>query len=359
MVEINKIAILGAGCWRTHAATGITTFKRACEVADQTGIKEAALTHSSVTYAAELKNICDVDEVVVSDPVFDSDGFTVVDIEEDCGVSLDEFIEAHLEGDPEDVMPKIREYVNEIAEEVPKPPEGAIHFLTPEEMEDKLNIVTTTDDSEAVEDADMIISWLPKGGVQPKIFEKIIDDIPEGCIVANTCTIPARQFYEMFVKDFGRDDLQVTSYHPATVPEHKGQVFIAEGYADEEVVEAVYELGKEARGVAFKVPGYLLGPVCDMASAVTAIVYAGLLTFRDACTEILGAPVDFVQNMAVESLKMMAKFMEEEGLDKLEGALDPAALTNTADSMNFGPLADTGLLPKALEVLEEYSKKGE
>ncbi len=81
---------------------------------------------------------------------------------------------------PEDVVPKIREYVNEIAKEVPKPPEGAINFLTPEEMEDEPNIVTTTDDSEAVEDADMIISWLPKGGVQPKIFEDIIDDIPEG-----------------------------------------------------------------------------------------------------------------------------------------------------------------------------------
>ncbi len=53
-------------------------------------------------------------------------------------------------------------------------------------------------------------------------------------------------------------------------------------------------------------------------------------------------------------MKMMAKFMEKESLDKLEGALDPAAL-----SMNFRPLADTGLLPKVLEVLEGYLKKGE
>jgi 5,10-methenyltetrahydromethanopterin hydrogenase len=358
MVEFEKVAILGAGCWRTHAATGITTFKRACEVADETGIKEAALTHSSITYAVELKHLAGVDEVIVSDPVFDEDGFTVVDIEEDCGIDLDEFIEAHLKGDPEDVMPKIRDYVNDIADDVPKPPKGAIHFLTPEEMEKKLDIEITTDDSEAVEDADLIISWLPKGGVQPKIFKKIVDDIPEECVVANTCTIPTRQFKEMF-EDLGRDDLQVTSYHPATVPEHKGQVFVAEGYADDEVVEAVYELGKKARGLAFKVPGYLLGPVCDMASAVTAIVYAALLTFRDACTDILGAPVDFTQNMAAEALKMMAKYMEEQGLDKLEEGLDPAALTNTADSMNFGPLADTDLLPKALKVLEEYSKKAE
>ena len=32
-----KVAILGAGCYRTHAASGITNFTRACEVAEETG----------------------------------------------------------------------------------------------------------------------------------------------------------------------------------------------------------------------------------------------------------------------------------------------------------------------------------
>ena len=32
-----KVAILGAGCYRTHAASGITNFSRACEVAEITG----------------------------------------------------------------------------------------------------------------------------------------------------------------------------------------------------------------------------------------------------------------------------------------------------------------------------------
>ena len=32
-----KVAILGAGCYRTHAASGITNFGRACEVAKETG----------------------------------------------------------------------------------------------------------------------------------------------------------------------------------------------------------------------------------------------------------------------------------------------------------------------------------
>lgn len=37
--KIMKVAILGAGCYRTHAASGITNFTRACEVAEETGKK--------------------------------------------------------------------------------------------------------------------------------------------------------------------------------------------------------------------------------------------------------------------------------------------------------------------------------
>lgn len=39
-------------------------------------------------------------------------------------------------------MPKIRERVKELANEVPKPPKGAIHFVHPEE----LGLKVTTDD---------------------------------------------------------------------------------------------------------------------------------------------------------------------------------------------------------------------
>lgn len=66
-----KIAILGAGCYRTHAAAGITNFMRACEVAKEVGKPEIALTHSSITYGAELLHLVpDVKEVIVSDPCF-------------------------------------------------------------------------------------------------------------------------------------------------------------------------------------------------------------------------------------------------------------------------------------------------
>ena len=39
-----KVAILGAGCYRTHAASGITNFTRACEVAEETGKEKTAKT---------------------------------------------------------------------------------------------------------------------------------------------------------------------------------------------------------------------------------------------------------------------------------------------------------------------------
>ena len=77
-VKKMKVAILGAGCYRTHAASGITNFSRACEVAEATGKENISMTHSTIEMGAELLELAGVDEVVVSDPVFDGE-FTVVD----------------------------------------------------------------------------------------------------------------------------------------------------------------------------------------------------------------------------------------------------------------------------------------
>ena len=49
-----KVAILGAGCYRTHAASGITNFSRACEVAEATGKENISMTHSTIEMGAEL-----------------------------------------------------------------------------------------------------------------------------------------------------------------------------------------------------------------------------------------------------------------------------------------------------------------
>ena len=75
-----KVAILGAGCYRTHADSGITNFSRACEVADITGKENISVTHSTIEMGAELLELAGVDEVVVADPVFEGE-FTGV---EDC-----------------------------------------------------------------------------------------------------------------------------------------------------------------------------------------------------------------------------------------------------------------------------------
>ncbi|KUK00630.1 MAG: 5,10-methenyltetrahydromethanopterin hydrogenase, partial [Methanobacteriaceae archaeon 41_258] len=86
-----KVAILGAGCYRTHAATGITNFARACEVAEEVDKPEIAMTHSTITMAAELKELAGIDDIIVSDPVFDKQ-FTVID-----DFDPEEVIEAHKE----------------------------------------------------------------------------------------------------------------------------------------------------------------------------------------------------------------------------------------------------------------------
>ena len=342
-----KIAILGAGCYRTHAASGITNFARAVEVANKVDKPEIALTHSSVTYGAELLHLVpEVDEIVLSDPCFSEDpGLVVID-----EFDPQEVIEAHLSGDPEKIMPAIRKAVLEKAKELPKPPKACIHLVHPEDV----GLKTTSDDREAVSGADIVITWLPKGKSQPGIIKKFADAIEEGAIVTHACTISTPKFAQIF-KDLGREDLNITSYHPGTVPEMKGQVFLAEGFASEEALDRLYNMAKIARGNAYRLPANLISPVCDMGSAVTAIVYAGLLAYRDAVVNILGAPADFAQTMADEAMSVILELMREEGINNMEKRLDPRALTGTADSMCFGPLED--ILPHALKVLEKYSKK--
>ena len=329
-----KVAILGAGCYRTHAASGITNFSRACEVAEATGKENISMTHSTIEMGAELLELAGVDEVVVADPVFDGE-FTVV---EDFDYA--EVIAAHKAGNPEDVMPAIRAKVGELAETVPKPAAGAIHFTHPED----LGMKCTTDDREAVADADWIMTWLPEGGMQPAIIEKFADVIKD--------TIPTPGLNKIF-EDLGKN-VNVASYHPGAVPEMKGQVYIAEGFADQAAIDTLKDLGAKARGSAFTLPANMVGPVCDMCSAVTAITYAGLLSYRDTVTQILGAPAGFAQMMANEALTNVTKLMAEEGIDKMDEALNPGALLGTADSMNFGPLSE--IVPTILESLAKRSE---
>jgi 5,10-methenyltetrahydromethanopterin hydrogenase len=55
-----KVAILGAGCYRTHAAAGITNFARACAVAEQVGKPEISMAHSTMIMGAELKELAGI-----------------------------------------------------------------------------------------------------------------------------------------------------------------------------------------------------------------------------------------------------------------------------------------------------------
>lgn len=332
-----KVAILGAGCYRTHAASGITNFARACEVAEATGKENISMTHSTIEMGAELLELAGVDEVVVSDPIFDGE-FTVVD-----DFDYAEVIAAHKAGNPEEVMPAIRAKVNELAETVPKPAKGAIHFTHPED----LGMKCTTDDSEAVADADWVMTLLPEGGMQPDIIKNFADDIKDGAIVTHACTIPTPGLNKIF-EDLGKN-VNVASYHPGAVPEMKGQVYIAEGFADQASIDTLMDLGQKARGSAFTLPANMVGPVCDMCSAVTAITYAGILAYRDTVTQILGAPAGFAQMMANEALTNVTALMQDEGIDKMDDALNPAALLGTADSMNFGSLAE--IVPTVLDYL--------
>ena len=187
--------------------------------------------------------------------------------------------------------------------------------------------------------------------MQKPIIEKFAGELKDGAIITHACTIPTTEFKKIF--DECGANVNVASYHPGAVPEMKGQAYIGEGYADDGSIKTLLDLGEKARGSAFTLPANLLGPVCDMCSAVTAITYAGILAYRDTVTQILGAPAGFAQMMANEALTQVTALMQDKGIDKMDEALNPGALLGTADSMNFGPLAE--IVPTVLENLEKRS----
>lgn len=113
--------------------------------------------------------------------------------------------------------------------------------------------------------------------------------------------------------------------------------------------------GGTARGEAYKLPAELLGPVCDMCAALTAVTYAGLLTYRDSVMNVLGAPAGFAQMMAKESLEQVNALMNKVGIKHLEEHLDPGVFLGTADSMNFGAISE--VLPPVLDSLEKRKNK--
>lgn len=266
--------------------------------------------------------------------------------------AYEDVIKAHAE-DPETIMPRIRSKVKEVAKDLPKPPKGAIHFTHPE----TLWFEVTTDDREAVRDADWIITWLPKGDMQKGIIEKFAGEIKDGAIITHACTIPTTKFQQIFedLNLVGPKNLNISSYHPGAVPEMKGQVFISEGYASDDAIGTLLGLGRTARGEAYKLPAELLGPVCDMCAALTAVTYAGLLTYRDSVMNVLGAPAGFTQMMATESLEQVTALMKKVGIKNLEEHLDPGVFLGTADSMNFGAIGE--VLPPVLEALKKRRNK--
>ena len=59
--------------------------------------------------------------------------------------AYEDVIEAHKENS-EKIMPQIKGKVNEVAKELPRPPEGAIHFTHPKDLRCSANFVSILSD---------------------------------------------------------------------------------------------------------------------------------------------------------------------------------------------------------------------
>mgnify|MGYP002555783254 CR=1 FL=1 len=68
---------------------------------------------------------------------------------------------------------------------------------------------------------------------------------------------------------------------------------------------------------------------------------------------MVGTSHEEVRKIKEYALEKKVPIMQDEGIDKMDEALNPGALLGTADSMNFGPLAE--IVPTVLENLEKRS----
>ncbi|ADP77149.1 H2-forming methylenetetrahydromethanopterin dehydrogenase [Methanothermus fervidus DSM 2088] len=217
----------------------------------------------------------------------------------------------------------------------------------------------TDKDEEAAKDAEVAILFTPFGKRTYEIVKKIIKHLPEGSVIANTCTASPLVIYYTFEREFReRKDLGISSLHPAAVPgtpQHghyviSGKTTFGLEIASEDQVGKCVELAKSCGKEVFLVPADVSSAVGDMGVLVTAVTLAGILEFYHAAAKITSSPQKMVENQIVLTLETIAALVSTKGIDGTLKLLKPNIIINCAKSMNY---PGNTLLPQAFKILQK------
>ncbi len=217
----------------------------------------------------------------------------------------------------------------------------------------------TSDDVEAARNAEIAVLFTPFGKPTFKIAKNIINHLPEGGIIANTCTVSPLVLYYVLEIEIKRKrgDVGICSMHPAAVPgtPHHGHYVLGGrttndlDLASAEQIQKCVDLVEGCKKKAYVVPADVSSTVADMGSLVTAVTLSGVLDYYQVGTKIIKAPEEMVEKQILMTLQTIASLVESSGVRGLLKAIDPEILVKSASSMHL--LEEQKDLDAALEIL--------
>ena len=233
------------------------------------------------------------------------------------------------------------------------------------EIVEKTGVNVTSNDAEAVQDAEIAILFTPFGKKTFNIAKEIIKNIPKNGIIANTCTVSPLVLYYVLETQLKHDrpDVGISSLHPAAVPgtpQHNHYVIgdcpsTGMELATKEQIKKCYELVKSCNKDAYTVPADVSSAVSDMGSLVTAVTLAGVVDYYMIGTEVIKAPVEMVEKQILMTLQSIASFVESSGVSGMLKAMNPELVVKSASSMHL--MKEQKELDSAIQILNNLDPK--
>ncbi len=206
---------------------------------------------------------------------------------------------------------------------------------------EEAGVQLTTDDTEAVQNADVIILFTPFGKT-PEIVHNIAKHIPEGAVVCTTCTCnPMAVFLELTdMKIQVPEEIGVTAFHPAGIPGTETQkIYLSTRYTDmgnrivtDEQFERLVELAESAGKELVELPSAIhVSIVGDVVIVLTRRILAALAEFLETGTWF--APEEMLDVQAQLTLYTLASLVEKLGIRDALRTFDAGAVEVSFENM--------------------------
>ena len=222
-------------------------------------------------------------------------------------------------------------------------------------------VKVTNNDIEAAKHGEIHILFTPYGYTE-SIAKNILPHLPKDAVILTTCTVFPILLYESLRSELKkRDDIGISSMHPATVPgtpQHDRYVIgttslDGKDYLTEEQLNKCIELAKSVNKKVYLVPIDIVPAVSDMGVLVTAVALAGILDYYTVGKKIMKVPEKMIKQQIVVSLQTLASIVETSGVEGLLKTIDMDLLVNSASSMYI--LKEQKELDAALDILSNLN----